>query len=500
MALLMAQAMGSWKRQLHLWHRWLGIVLGLLVLLWFGSGIVMMYVPYPSLSEQERMQWLMPLDASQIKLSAWDAWQASGEPGIPGVVRLNSVAGRPAYHFKVDGRWTSVWADNGAALQVTGTIAKASAGSAAPGARAMSVDVVDLDQWTFGRVKEHRPLYRVAAVDAAGSVLYVSGRTGELVRDTTRSERAWNWAGSVIHWIYFTPLRTHGQPWRQVVMWSSGAAFLLVMLGMVLGIQRVRLRRRYAGGRRSPYRGWQAWHHWLGLGMGTLTLTWLFSGWLSVTPFDWLSSPGVTDKDRLAFAGGPLEPKDLSLSVAELVRTHTGLLELEWRRVDGRLYLSAFDRMRRRLFDAASGLVVTSIPEQTLLHAVRATRPDVPLLAAEMLGTGDSYYYSHHAEAAFPVLRVRFKLTDEATFYVDPAQGLLAGYADSNSKWNRWLFNGLHQLDFAAMVRARPAWDIMVASLCVLGAMLSATGLVLGWRRLRKRRPGNNAGAAVSRI
>ncbi len=40
--------MMSWKRQLHLLHRWLGIGIGVLVLLWFGSGIVMMYVPYPA--------------------------------------------------------------------------------------------------------------------------------------------------------------------------------------------------------------------------------------------------------------------------------------------------------------------------------------------------------------------------------------------------------------------------------------------------------------------
>lgn len=55
--------MGSWKRQLHLMHRWLGIGIGLLVLLWFGSGMVMMYVPYPALTEPERMAWLAPLAA-----------------------------------------------------------------------------------------------------------------------------------------------------------------------------------------------------------------------------------------------------------------------------------------------------------------------------------------------------------------------------------------------------------------------------------------------------
>ncbi|WP_256081525.1 PepSY domain-containing protein [Massilia sp. YIM B04103] len=488
MALLIAGAMGSWKRQLHLLHRWLGIGIGLLVLLWFGSGIVMMYVPYPKLSEQERMGWLPALDAAQVKVSAWDAWQSTAQPGTPGAVKINTVAGRPAYHFMSNGRWWSVWADNGAALHVTEAMVQAAALSATSSATALSVDQIDLDQWTFGSVKMHRPLYRVEADDAAGSVLYVSGRTGELVRDTTRSERAWNWAGSVIHWIYFTPLRTHGQPWRQVVMWTSGAAFLLVMAGMVLGIQRVRLRQPYASGRRSPYRGWQAWHHWLGLVIGTLTLTWLFSGWLSVTPFDWLSSPGVTAKDKLAFAGGPLNQEDLSRVLAPAIRARPGLLELEWRRVGGKLYFSALERTGRRLLNPESGTVVTSIPNEALLLAVRATRPDIPLQAVDLLASGDSYYYSHHADRPFPVMRVQFMLADDTSFYIDPAQGTLVGHVDSNGKWNRWLFNGLHQLDFAASLRTRPVWDVMVASLSVLGAMLSTSGLVLGWRRLRKRR------------
>lgn len=480
--------MGSWKRQLHLLHRWLGIGIGVLVLLWFGSGIVMMYVPYPALSKQERMAWLAPLNSTQIKVNAWDAWQSIGQPGVPATVKINTVAGRPAYHFLSEERWWSAWADLGTPLQVTDAIAQASAWMASPEARSLAVEQIDLDQWTFGSVSVHRPLYRVQADDVADSVLYVSGRTGELVRDTTRYERGWNWIGSVIHWIYFTPLRSHGQPWRQAVLWTSGAAFLLVMAGMVLGIQRVRLRQRYASGRRSPYRGWQAWHHWLGLGIGSVTLTWLFSGWLSVTPFGWLSSPGITASDRLAFAGGPLSRQDLSVDIARSVNASSGLLELEWRKIDGKHYFTALTRTGQHLLDPETGSATGPIPQQALLHAVRALRPGAPILTAELISDDDSFYYSHHGERDFPVLRVQFQLKDETTFYAVPANGELAEHVDSISKWNRWLFNGLHQLDFAQAVRRRPMWDMLVASLCVLGAMLSTTGLLLGARRLGKLR------------
>ena len=39
------------KRYLYLLHRWLGIAMCLLFALWFGSGIVLMYVHYPTLTE-----------------------------------------------------------------------------------------------------------------------------------------------------------------------------------------------------------------------------------------------------------------------------------------------------------------------------------------------------------------------------------------------------------------------------------------------------------------
>ena len=475
---------GSWKRQLHLLHRWFGIGIGLLVLLWFGSGIVMIYVPYPELTEQERMAWLAPLDAARVAVDAGDAWRATGIQGLPDAVRLNSVAGRPAWHFQRERIHHSVWADNGAPLEVTGEIVNASALAAAPGARWFNADLIDLDQWTFGRVSAHRTLHRVTADDGAGSVLYVSGRTGELVRDSTRSERAWNWVGSVVHWVYVTPLRKHGDVWRQVVMWTSGAALLLVVSGMVLGIQRLRVRRRYAGGRMSPYTGWQRWHHWLGLVMGTLAITWLFSGWLSVGPFGFPSAPGPSVQDRSAFAGGALASNDLALDAAAIVRRHPGVLELEWRRVDGALYLSALGRAGRGLVDAHSGASVDMLQQPALAHAVRALRPGAPLQSV-MLHEADDYYYGHKRQAAFPVLRARFDLPDAPTFYIDPRQGQLVGYVDRNTRWDRWLFNGLHRFDYG-FLRTRPLWDVIVVSLCVLGALLGVSGLLLAWRRIRR--------------
>src|ERR1700719_2021034 len=52
-------------RTLVISHRYLGIAVGILMLMWFASGIVMMYVGFPRFTEQDRRSALSPV-----------AWQA----------------------------------------------------------------------------------------------------------------------------------------------------------------------------------------------------------------------------------------------------------------------------------------------------------------------------------------------------------------------------------------------------------------------------------------
>jgi hypothetical protein len=50
----------------------------------------------------------------------------------------------------------------------------------------------------------------------------------------------------------------------------------------------------------------------------------------------------------------------------------------------------------------------------------------------------------------------------------------------------RWLFNGLHSLDFPFWYDVRPLWDIGVILLSIGGLALSGIGIVLGVRRIRR--------------
>ena len=51
-------------RLLFLLHRYLGIAVGALMAVWCLSGVVMMYVTYPSLDENTRLQHLAPISGA----------------------------------------------------------------------------------------------------------------------------------------------------------------------------------------------------------------------------------------------------------------------------------------------------------------------------------------------------------------------------------------------------------------------------------------------------
>jgi hypothetical protein len=57
---------------------------------------------------------------------------------------------------------------------------------------------------------------------------------------------------------------------------------------------------------------------------------------------------------------------------------------------------------------------------------------------------------------------------------------------DRGARWNRWLYHGLHNLDFPFLYYKRPLWDIVVILLSLGGLALSATTLVPSYRRLAR--------------
>ena len=105
----------------------------------------------------------------------------------------------------------------------------------ADGSHPTLLEVVHQDIFTVTSTLEpHRPLFRVALNDADGTELYVSSRTGEVIRDSTRLERGWNYVGSILH--YFYPLKGEFfDTWRRdIIIYTSLAGTVLALIGVCL--------------------------------------------------------------------------------------------------------------------------------------------------------------------------------------------------------------------------------------------------------------------------
>src|ERR1019366_858378 len=132
-------------------HRWLGVVLCLFFLLWFPSGIGMMYWDFPGVTAVDRLDRLPALDAAAIRLSPAEALAALGAAPPPDDVRLDTFDGRPVYRFGAGRAERIVYADTGerrVAVSAEMALRVASAWVKQPPGAAAVDTLEDADQWT----------------------------------------------------------------------------------------------------------------------------------------------------------------------------------------------------------------------------------------------------------------------------------------------------------------------------------------------------------------
>ncbi len=480
------------KRWLFLVHRWAGVVLCLFMAMWFVSGVVMMYVGYPKLTTQERLAVLPTLAPDGCcTMPSLD--------GEPHAVRLTTVGGEPRFIVEGPGRG-SVRAFDARTGAPIGPVTpeqsrRAAQAFAGPGPLRHHGRVAE-DAWTHSKALEaHRPMDVFET--GSGTLLYVSTRTGEVVRDATRTERLWNWAGAWIHWLY--PFRggSVDAAWHDIVVWSSVAGTVLAITGVVVGVWRWRFRGTYKTGSHSPYRGaWFRWHHIAGLIFGVLTVTWIFSGLMSMNPWKVFDSRAPR-LDATAYAGGPLSLTEPSVSVPQLLArlSADGLTprELHWRRIAGRMHVIGHDGIGTRLL-AVDGATapLTRLPQAALLRDATRLLPGATIRAHEVLEAYDTYYYGRaphtmggHLDRRLPMLRVMFDDPHDTWVHLDPFTGEVLGRLDRLQRTKRWLFAFLHSFDWWPLLAARPLWDLLLIVGSLGGLTISATGVWMGWRRLR---------------
>jgi hypothetical protein len=464
-------------------HRWWGVAFCLLFAMWFASGIVMHFVPFPARLGAEHSPGRVAIDRDQVAHGPSEAVAASG---IRDVTRVRLVGRRDGPVYFVSGT-LAARVLRAADLEDGGVHSEPAAlDIALAGARSLGLDVsragaaepTPYDQWTVsGEFDSDRSLYRVAINDADGTELYVSSKTGDVVLVTTLKARALNYFGSIVHWLYPTALRRHQSAWSAVMWWLSLVATIGAALGVVIGL----LRLTRVGRGAAPYRGLQAWHHWLGLAFAPFILSWIFSGFLSMADARF-SSTSASPAEALSLAGAPAWEHVASGALDVIAASAS---EVEWFALAGNIY-------RRDRGVVGAQRISLAAPETDVAQSPRAfLGADEIDFAAKQLGRDCGHaavvgaadpYRATPALPEAPVFRI---VCGKVWYEIDGATGALVSRLDPTRRANRWLFAGLHTLDFRWLRSHPPLRTAIIVALCLCGFGFSLSGVVLAWRRMK---------------
>ncbi len=474
-------------------HRWLGLASCLLFVMWLTSGMVLMYWDFPSVSPEERFAKAASLTPSAIHISPETAF-AGLRQDAPDQALLAMLDGRPVYRFRSQGSETVVRADDGETLHgiprdTALRIASAWTGQPASAAR-FEGTLHQPDQWTVsGEFDTLRPLLKYSWPD--GEEVYISQATGDVVQHTTRGSRIAAYFGAIPHWLYFTPLRKHEPLWTKVVIWASGIGTVASLLGLIAGIgmyspsKRYRLQGEPTG---IPYIGFKRWHMMLGLLFGVVTCTWVFSGMLSMQPrfvgieSDALRIANALRGRRLAMTAFQPKPPGAAL----LQGAGLNVKELEFVFFGGQPNYLARESPRRSRIVPIEGVAAEQFDGARILQLIAAASRPAAVSETRLVTKYEAYYLDRHQQHPLPALFVRLNDPQNSMFYIDVKTARIVESYDGRSRWNRWLYHGLHSWDLPWLYRNRPAWDIVILVLLLGGTCLSVTSVIIGFQLLRR--------------
>jgi len=133
------------------------------------------------------------------------------------------------------------------------------------------------------------------------------------------------------------------------------------------------------------------------------------------------------------------------------------------------------------------GSPTTEFDFREIVDVLRVAARPFAITEVRLVTQYESYYLDRHKVLPLPVILVRFSDPEQSMYYIDPKTARVVEGYNSHSRWNRWLYHGLHSMDFLWLYKYRPSWDVFLLLLLTGGTSLCVTSLLLAWKVLRVR-------------
>lgn len=470
-------------------HKVLGLLLSVLFLMWFLSGIVMIYHTFPRvnqkwmLARQESLQGGFPVLDSLLLL-------------LPDSCRLSDLSvdmylDRPVFHLKGGAFSAKLYADSLQAVRKPDSLGIIRLARQWGGLADYRVDTLyRLDQWIpFGRLKKEFPIYKFCFKDADKQELYISSQSGALLQRTDWNARFWARLGAIPHWVYFTSLRENQTLWLRFMVWAAALGSVMCFTGLWVGIWVFWKNRRR--GFRSPYRKWWLrWHHITGMIFGLFALTFVFSGMMSLVDLPAWMQKGKSQRE-VRFRGRDGEMLPPATYVLDYRRVLDSLPEtkrLEWHSFGLHPYYTVYTATGKHYIDASDSTVITPfcLTEERVREAVQRIHGQEVSYTIEWLTNWDDDYYSRRGMLTLPVYKVVVDDEFHTRHYFHP-ETLYHRQVDDNGRLKGLLYQGFHSLNFKFLAERPLLWNLLMYVLLLGGSFLSLSGVVLTLKWLKRK-------------
>jgi len=479
------------KNKIVKFHRIFGLFLSVIMFVWFVSGFVMLYSGFPGFNGKERVSTLKKIDSDDFTriLPFLEKFSENAEE-----IKLYKVVGKVVAQIRYKNKEQKrYFLHSGKEIKnIDETLAfEIAATSFNLENKKYDLEIINkLDTWIpWEKMEKHFPIYKFYFEDEDKNEIYISSVTGEVLQQSTSSDRFWAYLGAIPHWLYFKDLRKHLESWRWVIIILSGAGSLMCVLGIFAGFARLKKKRKNKIDL-SPYKlKLYKWHHYSGFIFGFITFTWVLSGMFSLVPAGWF----YTDKEENKI----LTKWENSFGTIKTVNWNNICEHLETSdKIFKTIIIKNFAGENYTVFKNTNFNSMALITKKLHKRADESLQQNMKsyletiygnqISKIEILQEYDNYYYARKMKRALPVVKVEFSNRVRTIYYIDPLQKKLVKINNKFSRVRRWLYKGLHSLDFSFIYYSK-IWEPLILILMAGGTLLSFTGVIFLYSKIKRK-------------
>lgn len=474
-------------RRLYLLHRWVGLFAGLMLLVWYGSGLYVHWRALPSVlsAEEQRRMGGEPFRLSDAKKD-FGQILVDYQDGPIKEMWLRRASSRLIYEVRgTDGHVTVFDAQTGEGLSpISEAFVKEMAQAFMP-ASVIEASVL-LQQPDAYSTRLPMPVYRISFSDSENTTVYIDPNTAAILSRTRTRERLYYLFGSIPHFLNL-PFLQNNKPLHYGFLFALNAsAAVIVLSGLVLSIRLAVWRINLSS--QEPNRAFiRTAHALVGLGFSFTSLLFIISACFYVlngSPPPARVAP--TDEEVKAVVR-PIE-RGLALNLSAAFKGKVqkedepaySLVMLK-QLLDVPLY--QFQDKQGESFALRADTGEPFKVDTKWLHRVAQAflGHSGPIGEVQYLPDYDAYYYARDGRyPPLPVYRMQGRDPNRTILYLSTVTGQVVGRASDEFKLFRWLVTGFHAWDWPFLLDRPVLRDAIIIVLALGGLVFSATGLYLG--------------------